>query len=70
MPGSEAWLKNWLGDIVHRPERRIPALVLIGPENSGKTTIHEAIAKQLPRGEMPAGHIEDATSGWCRINVN
>jgi hypothetical protein len=45
-------LKEWVRDLVLRPDKPQPGLLLTGPEVSGKTTFHEAMGLLLPAGTV------------------
>lgn len=56
----EDWLKAWLATLVREPERRIPGLMLVGPQESGKTVLHRAFGSLFPTESY------QATSDWTQ----
>jgi hypothetical protein len=45
--GKSDWLRRWVATMVREPERRIPGLLVVGPQVSGKTTLHQAFGSLL-----------------------
>jgi len=53
--GSE-YLACWVASIFQRPNRPLPYLFFVGPQNSGKSTLHEAVHLLMSRGYSRADH--------------
>src|SRR5260221_1882233 len=51
--GSQ-YLKLWLASVLQKPEEHLPYLFLYGPEDSGKSTLQEAISLLISNGVQRA----------------
>jgi hypothetical protein len=40
---ADEFIRSWIAKLVHTPEERTSAIVLVGPHCSGKTTFHQAL---------------------------
>ena len=57
LPGisnGQAYIQAWLASIVQKPACRLPYLFLYGPQDSGKSILHEAFSLLVTRGVMQA----------------
>jgi hypothetical protein len=52
---ADEWLRSWIAKLVHTPEARTQALMLVGPQCSGKTTFHEALGTLVARKDYVTG---------------
>jgi len=51
--GSD-YLKCWIASLFQEPEEPLPYLFLYGPQNSGKSILHEALSQLLTKGHKRA----------------
>lgn len=63
--GAE-YLFNWVASMFQRPDVPLPYLFFVGPQNSGKSTLHEAISLLFAdkRGYARADHALVSQSGF------
>jgi hypothetical protein len=55
------YLRAWIACLLREPFAPLPYLFLFGPENSGKSMLHEAISLLMTRGVVCANHALDRT---------
>ncbi len=48
------YLRHWIACLIRHPFERLPYLFLYGPQNSGKSILHEAIELLFTKGVVPA----------------
>ena len=58
------YLKCWVASIFKDPEQPLPYLFLYGPENSGKSILHEALNLLMTAGYARADNCLISTSGF------
>ena len=61
--GAE-YLSVWIASMFQKPEVPLPYLFCIGPQNSGKSTLHEALATLMSSGYVRADHALTSPSGF------
>lgn len=66
---NRQWLEAWITHTVRNPNTQLPGLVLVGPECSGKSTLHEALSLLVP-AETIAFHLRlDGTPKYTRLCI-
>lgn len=63
LTGAE-YLKCWLASLFQNPTEPLPYLFLYGPQNSGKSILHEAISLLVTRGYQRADNALISSSGF------
>ena len=58
------YLKCWVSSIFQEPLEPLPYLFLYGPQNSGKSVLHEALSLLLTRGYTRADHAIENQQGF------
>ena len=58
------YLRAWIACLIKYPFSPLPYLFLYGPENSGKSIFHEAIALLMTKGCVPADRALTSTSDF------
>lgn len=58
------YLKCWIASLLQEPLEPLPYLFFYGPQNSGKSSLHEALSVLLTRGYIRADHAIENPSGF------
>lgn len=58
------WLKCWIASIFQEPNEPLPYIFLYGPQDSGKSILHEAISLLVTRGVVRADTALTSQSGF------
>lgn len=58
------WLKCWIASIFQEPTEPLPYIFLYGPQDSGKSVLHEAISLLVTRGVVRADTALTSQSGF------
>jgi len=58
------YLKAWIACIIRYPEIPLPYIFLVGPENSGKSVLHEVLRKCIKNGVVHGGNAFSSNSGF------
>jgi hypothetical protein len=58
------YLKCWIASIIQEPLEPLPYLFFYGPQNSGKSSFHEALSLLLTKGYVRADHAITNPSGF------
>lgn len=58
------YLKCWIASLLQFPEEPLPYLFLFGPQNSGKSILHEALSLLLTRGYVRADNALTSKSNF------
>ncbi len=58
------YLKCWVASLFQEPLEPLPYLFFYGPQNSGKSSLHEALSLLLTKGYIRADHAIESPSGF------
>jgi len=58
------YLKCWIASLLQEPLEPLPYLFFYGPQNSGKSIMHEALSLLLTKGYVRADHAIESPSGF------
>ena len=58
------YLKAWIACMIRYPEIPLPYIFLVGPENSGKSVLHEVLRKCIRNGVVHGGNAFSSNSGF------
>lgn len=58
------YLMYWIASMFQRPEEPLPYLFFVGPQNCGKSTLHEALGLIMERGYVRADNALSSNAGF------
>jgi len=61
---GQDYLRAWIACLIRYPKSPLPYLFFVGPENSGKSSVHEALRKCIEEGVVHGGTAMTSASGF------
>lgn len=58
------YLLYWIASMLQRPAEPLPYLFFVGPQNCGKSTLHEALGLIIAKGYVRADNALNSTAGF------